>query len=190
MTRPPREKKPPRPLTEERLRKAALHYLERFTTSAGNLRTVLERRVRKNAMQGLETPEADQWIERIVASLVAAGVIDDRAYAEMRAASLVRAGRSRARIKATLQQKRVDPAALDGALEQLQEDQPNADLVAAVNFARRRRLGPYAAGDRAARRLKDMAALARAGFSSAIARRVVDAEDIETLTAQLEEDPS
>ena len=190
MTRPPREKKPPRPLTEERLRRAALHYLERFTTSAGNLRTVLERRVRKSAMAGLETPEANAWIERIVTNLVATGVIDDRAYAEMRAASLVRAGRSRARIKATLQQKRVEPAALAGALEQLQEDQPNADLVAAVNFARRRRLGPYAAGDRAARRLKDMAALARAGFSSAIARRVVDAEDIEALTAQLEEDTS
>ena len=75
-------------------------------------------------------------------------------------------------------------------MEQLNEEQPNADLVAAVNFARRRRLGPYASGDRGERRLKDMAALARAGFSSAIARRVVDAEDIETLTEQLEEDAS
>lgn len=186
MTRPPREKRPPRPLTEERLRQAALHYLERFASSAGNLRAVLDRRVRKNAMQGLDTPEAPQWIARIVHDLVAAGAVDDRAYAEMRAASLVRAGRSRTRIKATLQQKRVDPAVLDEALRQLTEDTPNADLVAAVNFARRRRLGPFFAGDRAARRLKDIAALARAGFSADVARRVVDAADRETLMAQLE----
>jgi len=117
---------------------------------------------------------------------VAAGVVDDRAYAEMRAASLQRAGCSRARIKATLQQKRVEPAALDNALERLGAEQPAGDLVAAINFARRRRLGPFAAGDRAARRQKDLAALARAGFSGRLARRVVDAADVESLNAEME----
>ena len=56
------------------------------------------------------------------------------------------------------------------------------DLAAALAFARRRRLGPFRPqGERAARRLKDLAALARQGFAADLARRIVDAEDLEEL---------
>ena len=53
---------------------------------------------------------------------------------------------------------------------------------AAVNLARRRRLGPFRrAGERAAMRGKDLAALARAGFSYPIAKRILDAATPEEL---------
>ena len=51
---------------------------------------------------------------------------------------------------------------------------PQAELEAARIAARRKRLGPWSRGDRAAQRQKDIAALARAGFSLAIARAVID----------------
>jgi regulatory protein len=47
-------------------------------------------------------------------------------------------------------------------------------MAAAHALARRKRLGPYRTGDRAAFREKDLAAFARAGFGFAIARRIVD----------------
>jgi regulatory protein len=51
-----------------------------------------------------------------------------------------------------------------------------------VTLARRRRLGPYRPeADREARREKDLAALARAGFGYDIARTVIEASDIEAL---------
>ena len=49
---------------------------------------------------------------------------------------------------------------------------------AAHALARRRKLGPYRPGERSAYREKDLAALARAGFSFGIAREVIDGEKI------------
>ena len=58
------------------------------------------------------------------------------------------------------------------------------DFAAAVALAKRRRLGPFnMRGDRDARREKDMAALARAGFGVGVAARVIDAETADDLEA-------
>ncbi|OYW99178.1 MAG: hypothetical protein B7Z14_12660 [Bosea sp. 32-68-6] len=48
------------------------------------------------------------------------------------------------------------------------------ELEAARKAARRKRLGPWSRGDRAASRQKDLAALARAGFNMTTARAVID----------------
>lgn len=50
----------------------------------------------------------------------------------------------------------------------------DAELAAARVAARRKRLGPWSRGDRAAQRQKHIATLARAGFSLTIARAVID----------------
>jgi regulatory protein len=54
-------------------------------------------------------------------------------------------------------------------------------LAAAIALARRRGLGPYRKKEGAAVRDKDVASLARAGFSYDIARKVVDADDPDLL---------
>jgi regulatory protein len=57
-------------------------------------------------------------------------------------------------------------------------------LAAALALARRRRLGPWRPpAARAARRDKDLAILARAGFPRGLATRIVDAPDIAALEA-------
>ena len=49
-------------------------------------------------------------------------------------------------------------------------------------LARRRRLGPFRAeAERADRRHRDLAAMARAGFALAVARKVIDAADVAAL---------
>ncbi|MEQ8164587.1 MAG: hypothetical protein RIC93_00755, partial [Alphaproteobacteria bacterium] len=58
------------------------------------------------------------------------------------------------------------------------------DLVSACRLLRRRRLGPYRQRDRAERFEKDLAALARAGFSLDTAREVLglaSPEEVEAL---------
>ena len=55
-------------------------------------------------------------------------------------------------------------------------------MAAAAALARRRRLGPFRRpGEREERRDKDLAALARVGFSYAVARRVIEAPSPEDL---------
>ena len=70
------------------------------------------------------------------------------------------------------------------ALDGLDEAGEN-DLKAALIFARRKRLGPFAdPARRAAARMKHLAAMARAGFSGELARRIVDAVDPDALAEE------
>jgi regulatory protein len=187
---PPREKRRiPRPATPERLHKAALHYLERYASSTENLRRVLRRRIERSArLHGTDRAEAEGWIEPIVTRLTELGLLDDRAFAEGRVVSLHRRGASLRKIAGTLRTKGLDDDAIEGALRMLAEATPAADFAAAIRLARRRRLGPWRdPARRGDRRDRDLAALARAGFSYELASRVVDAESPEALDDALAE---
>ena len=105
-----------------------------------------------------------------------AGVLDDRTYATARALSLHRRGASARAIRANLLAKGVPGDLIDEALGALSEEAAEAELAAAVTYARRRRLGPFRDTDaRPEARQKDLAALSRAGFSYGVALKVVDA---------------
>ena len=186
-TRSSRRRRPPRRITAEYLERAALAYLERFASSAENLSRVLMRRVERAARAGISDREEGR---ALVAALVeryrARGLLDDRVYAEGRAKSLLRQGRPRMAIARRLAAKGVGTEDIEAALDSIAEDTPEPDLAAAIAFARRRRLGPFRTGDRAAFRDKDLAALGRAGFSYEIARRVLEAETPEDLEAELD----
>jgi regulatory protein len=184
-------RKAPRKATPKSLENAALYYLERFASSAANLRRVLMRRVERSARaHGTDREEGAAAVEDIVARFVASGLLDDAAYAAARAGTLHRRGASARRIRAALMQKGVASGDIEAALAALREEADDPELAAAVALARRRRLGPFRpAPDRAARREKDLAALARAGFGYETARQVIEAADIEALeTEALETD--
>ncbi|MGQ9366572.1 regulatory protein RecX [Azospirillum sp. ST 5-10] len=185
MTTPSRApRREPRRVTPQYLENAALHYLERFASSAANLRRVLMRKVDLSVRaHGTDRAEAAGWVDALVARYVASGLLDDGAYAEMRAGSLHRRGASTRAIREKLAAKGVAAERVDAALERLDADtEGSLDLAAALALARRRRLGPFRPPDaRAGHRDKDLAALGRAGFDYATARRVVDAEDPDDL---------
>ncbi len=161
----------PRAVTPAYLDRAALAYLERFASSAQNLARVLRRKVERRCRMRSEDPaQFLALIDDVVARAVRGGLVDDRRYAEGRVASLRRRGGSARVIGAKLAAKGVARDTVAAALVVAADD----ELAAAHALARRRRLGPYRTGDRAAFREKDLAAFARAGFGFAIARRVVD----------------
>ena len=182
-SRPPRKR--PRKVSSKSLEAAALHYLERFASSAENLRRVLMRRVAKSArVHDIDPEEAARWIDEIVERFARSGLLDDRRYAESLAHSLSRRGVAMRGIRARLMQKGVASDEIDSAITALTEETGDADLAAALALIRRRRIGPHRDPDaRAAYRDKDLAALARAGFSYDLARRVIEADDAEALAA-------
>jgi regulatory protein len=174
-------------VTAERLEKSALAYLERFESSAETLRRVLRRRVERAVREGVgERAEGLALVEATVAKMVRLGLVDDRRFAENKVASLHRAGRSARAIRLRLASKGIDAALVDAAVARRSDDAEHAELEAALALARRRRLGPFRpAAERDAARAKDLAALGRAGFSYALARRVVLAASGEELEAEL-----
>ncbi|GAA0599685.1 RecX family transcriptional regulator [Caenispirillum bisanense] len=187
-----RRRKRPRKVTADYLENAALYYLERFATSAANLRRVLLRKVELSAREhGTDRDDGAALVEALVARYQAAGLLDDAAYAAGRARSLHRQGGSTRAIRARLAAKGVAAAVVEEAVEDLSaETDGNPDVAAAIAFARRRGFGPFrrpalglraAAADPAERRLKELAAMARAGFSFDIAARVIDAPDRDAL---------
>lgn len=168
-------RRPPGPAPDERaLHEAALAHLARFAATEAGLVAVLDRRIARWARaKGDEDPGAGEDIAAVVAAarlsarqvaqrLVAAGAIDDAAFAAARARRLARAGRSRRAIAAHLAGKGVDG---DTAGEALPED----DLLAALVLVRRRRLGAFGPPADADARRRQLAVLGRAGFASGVA---------------------
>ncbi len=180
----------PPPVDRAALERAALAYLERFAASAAQVRQVLLRRVERAARAGAaDRATATRLVEAVVGELVRRRLIDDRLFAEARARTLHRQGRPKVAIARALAQRGVARDDIAAALEALSELTPNMDLAAAVALVRRRRLGPFrTAAERATRRHKDLAVLARAGFDLRTARRVVDAADPAALEALLGEE--
>jgi len=166
--------KPPRKVTPAYLQRAALAYLERYASSAENLRRVLKRKVDKRCrLRGEDPAEFQEMIDEVVAKSLRTGLVDDARYAEARVASLRRRGGSARAIQAKLSAKGVDRASIAAALEGGEEDDEER---AARAFARRRKLGPYRPGERVPYRDKDLAAMARAGFRFDVARSIIDGE--------------
>lgn len=177
----------PRKVTPTSLENIALYYLERFATSSENLRQVLTRRVQRSARYHETDVEAcGQLIDDLIKRYLDSGLLDDRAYARAQCASLNRRGKSLRAIRVTLQQKRVPSYIIDETLEALHEEVAEPDLAAAVAYARKRRIGPYRKTDTPPENLdKELAALARNGFSYSLARRIVEADDIDELESAL-----
>jgi regulatory protein len=170
------ERRPPGPVTEAYLRRAALHYLERYAATAEGLRRLLARKAERRARIRAEAAPDPGLIEAVVTRLAEQGLLDDRRFAEGRAASLRQRGVSARAIRARLQLKGVPSDIADEALSG-EAGSPEAERAAAEAYARRRRIGPYRARERALHRERNLAAMARAGFPFAVARAVIDAEE-------------
>ena len=177
----------PKPLTPERLEKAALAYLERYASSAENLRRVLMRRLQRSArLHGPDGTVGAEQVAALVDRYVRAGLVDDRLYARSRATSLWRAGNGQRAIALKLRAKGVSGADVSHALAALGDEagEADADLIAAIRHARRRRLGPFGNGG-PERRQRDIAALARRGFPPDLASLIVGAENEAALADRL-----
>lgn len=158
-----------KPLNAERLHELALFYVGKFATTRAKLTAYLNRKLRERGWDGEGPPDVDRLVERLAAS----GLVDDALYALSKSRSLSERGYGAARVRQSLRAAGVDEE--DGAAaHELAADEAAS---AALRFARRRRIGPFAdaAPDRAGRE-RALAAMIRAGHGFELAKAVVDAE--------------
>lgn len=187
-----KKKRTPRKITPRYLENAALYYLQRYASSAGNLRRVLTRKVDRSCQfHGTPADEFYPVIDALVARYEKSGLLNDTLYAEGRTASLRRQGKSRQAIAANLKVKGLTPEIIQQALESVDGDRADttlpAELAAALKLARKRKIGrfnPKPESDPLLRRkqqMREMGIMARGGFSYDIARQALDfnADDVD-----------
>jgi len=159
-------------ITPAYLERAAISYLERHASSGANLRRILARKAQRRS-GGPPEEEILMLIDQVVEKAVRSGLVDDRIYAETKTASLLRRGASARLVGARLAAKGLDRDIVGAVLSEAAPD----EFAQARRYAERRRLGPYRSVPDPARRERDLAALARAGFSYRAASAALDGED-------------
>jgi regulatory protein len=162
-----RQRRPRPPLNRERLNELALGYVGRFATTRARLRSYLKRKVRERGWDGEGEPDVDAIAERFAAQ----GYVDDAAYALSRSRALTGRGYGPRRVEQSLRTAGVEEPDGAAAREHAQAD----SIEAAVRFAERRRLGPFAseAADRKGRE-RALATMIRAGHGFGLSRAIVD----------------
>jgi regulatory protein len=147
------------------LERLALRYVERFATTRARLTNYLIRKIR---MRGWEGESADP--AALAERMADLGYIDDRAFGEAKAGAMARRGLGARRVVGALRQAGIKGEDAEAIAPQVAE----RALDAAITFARRKRIGPFAQAqaDRPVRE-KQIAAMLRAGHSPTLARRIV-----------------
>jgi regulatory protein len=144
----------------------ALFYVGRFATSRAKLISYLNRKVRERGWDGPDEPDVAAVAER----LVRLGYVDDAAFALSKARTLTTRGYGAGRVRQSLHAAGIGEEDGAGARELAAA---NA-VTAAIKFAQRRGLGPYAAQVVDPRgREKALSAMIRAGHSFALAKAIV-----------------
>ena len=155
------------PLDEQGLNRLALRYVEKFATTRAKLRSYLDRKVRERGWGEAPLPDtaaiAEQFAER--------GYVDDAGYALAKSRALAGRGYGKRRLTDALRAAGVEEPDSDDARRHADEEA----VAAAVRFAERRRIGPFARSDSAPPdREKAVGAMIRAGHGFGLARAIAE----------------
>jgi regulatory protein len=168
-------KRPPKPLDSARLDELALSYVARFATSRAKLEAYLARKLRERGWAGDENGGGEPAVAAVAERFVAAGYVDDAAFARAKTGSLLRRGYGQRRVSQAL-----GAAGIDAEVREEVRAGEGAQRRAALAMARKRGFGPFGRAplDRALRE-KQVAAMLRAGHGLDSARELVDAASVE-----------
>jgi regulatory protein len=160
-----RPRRAPRPLDQADLQELALRYAGKYATTRAKLRIYLERKLRERGWDGDGKPD----LEALANRFSELGYIDDASYALGQSRSLSNRGYGKRRLAQKLRLAGVGES--DGEEANAHADGTAVD--AALRFAERKRIGPFA-GDAPDPRQREkwIATMVRAGHDFALARLI------------------
>lgn len=164
--------KKPRKITQSYLENAGKFYLEKFPASVGHFRLIMGRKIRKSCLAHPDQPPEDcaAILDAVVEKFIRLGFLDDKALTRGLLTSLRQRGWSQRKIRASLAVKGLDVDLVDEQMSE-QDDTESSDLIAALRWVRRKRIGSFATGE--AKPEKWLASLGRAGFDYGTARHAL-----------------
>ena len=178
------------PLSERGLRRKTELYLRRYWPSVVQMRRVLVRHIDRNIGRwGGDREAALARLDPLLDELTEQGVLNDERFTRSWVEQLDRKGLSRLAIVSKMREKGIERDLVDQELRRIDDFGGNRELLRAIAYAKRRRLGAAQRDSkrREIRREKDLAAMARAGFRYGIARQVIESDDLDCLWAEAED---
>lgn len=178
-------KKTPKRITETYLHNAGLYYLQRFSSSSGNFRRVMLNKIEKSCRAHPDQSKQNciELLETLIKKFEELDLLNDSNYTRSQVHALRRRGKSARYIHNHLASKALSKELIDEMLkldqnEHNQEDLKQSDIEAAFIHARKKRIGPYRRTDlnKEINLNKELANMARAGFSYEIAQKVLNTE--------------
>jgi regulatory protein len=177
----------------KRMRNSAISYLARYEVSEFQFRNTMIRKL-SNFENELDEKLKFEIIDKIKKEMIVARYIDDKRFAESKSRSIRRQGGSERLIFAKLKEKGVSDNIIKFAIDIVDEGNENAEIIAAVNFIKKKKIGVFYKLKRVDKEidpyiLKDKwyGTLSRRGFSLSIVKKVLDITDIENADFILED---
>lgn len=173
------------------LQEYTMMYLSRYNNTEKGLLRVLKAKLQRWAIkaekEGVESSEVrnklkqgHQEIPDIIAKVKRLGIVNDHIFTEHKVSSLIRSGRSQKVIQNKLLQKGVAFDVVQSVLDQYQDK--DIELLAALVYAKKRRIGPFRRVDRELSpeiKQKEQSSFARGGFSFAMTDNVLSMDFVE-----------
>lgn len=169
------KKSPPKRISQTYLHNSGLYYLQRFSSSVENFRRVFKRKIinscRHHIDQDLES--CFELLEKIIENFKRVDLLNDETYAQGKINSLRRSGQSTKSVIQKMQVKGINQEMTQEMLRKFEDRDENSELNAALIFARKKRIGPYTNFEKEFDYTKQLAAMARAGFSYEISAKII-----------------
>lgn len=158
-----------KPITQDRLMRAAMHYLGRFESHQVRLTEVLKRKVERWS-GSRDISDYDAAISAVVSKCLDLDLVSDARFADSRVRAMARRGKAPRIIVQDLRARGLGQDVIDTALAQISGAHERESLV---RLAQRRRIGVYRSRREADRyqadprkgRDRELGALMRAGHS-------------------------
>jgi len=154
--------------SKENIKKYALSYLNRYASSRKNLELILLRKVKK---LGLIKKDYESYIKIILKELEDKKIINDENLANSIAFNYSRKGKSKKLIKYHLIKRGINSEDINSALEKLEDEIPDFEYEAAINFAKKKKLGKFGKSNN---KQKDLSKMARAGFNYDLIKKILN----------------
>ena len=166
--------------TIDEIRNFAYSYLEKYSPSKQQLRIYLFKKLIKAKQNISSKKEIFNLIDSIIATLVDNKFISDKHYSDIKSKTFLKRGYSLNKIRYSLIKKGIDEKYIKASISKIKEKESDPDFFSAIKLCKKRRIGPIREeNNRSLFYKKDIAILARSGFSYELSKKILDIPKVE-----------
>ena len=166
--------------TIDEIRNFAYSYLEKYSPSKQQLRIYLFKKLIKTKQNISSKKEIFNLIDSIITTLVDNKFISDKHYSDIKSKTFLKRGYSLNKIRYSLIKKGIDEKYIKASISKIKENESDPDFFSAIKLCKKRRIGPIREeNNRTLFYKKDIAILARSGFSYELSKKILDIPKVE-----------